>query len=90
MARKCSSLKENEIVVFEVKSTIIEGKNAVYDGNVIYVDNEQRIVAVCYLEGFRSRTADIPFEKMKAVYNPKGEEMWFDNIHGPSDLLTAE
>lgn len=87
---KCSELKPNDTVVFYV-TAYSGGKEEVYDGNVIYVDNERKTVCVCYLEGYKSRSDIIPFEKMIAKADENGEEMFFGGwIRGKSVLLEAE
>lgn len=87
---KCSELKEGDIVVFNV--TVYAGrKEEVYDGNVIYVDKDRKTVCVCYLEGYKSRSDVIPFEKMIAKYDENGEEMLFGGwIRGKSVLLETD
>lgn len=87
---KCSDLKQGDIVVFNV--TVYAGeKEEVYDGNVIYVDNSRKSVCVCYLEGYKSRSDIIPFEKMIAKADENGEEMDFGGwIKGKSILLEAK
>ena len=42
---KCSELKKGDTVVFNV-TVYAGGKEEVYDGNVIYVDNERKTVCV--------------------------------------------
>ncbi len=87
---KCSELKPNDTVVFYV-TIYAGGKEEVYDGNVIYVDNERKTVCVCYLEGHKSRTDNIPFGKMIAKADENGEEMLFGGwIGGKSVLLEKE
>ncbi len=87
---KCSELKPNDIVVFYVTIYARE-KEEVYDGNVIYVDNERKSVCVCYLGGYKSRSVVIPFEKMIAKHDENGEEMLFGGwIRGKSVLLGPE
>lgn len=87
---KCSELKPNDEVVFNV--TVYAGdKEQVYDGSVIYINNDKKTVCVCYLDGYKSRTDDIPFEKMIAKADENGEEMLFGGwIRGKSVLLEAE
>ena len=87
--RKCSSLKKNEIVVFNLFN-LIYGEKKPMDGNVIFIDKDRESVCVAYLEGYRSETADISFEDMLGVYNPHGEYMKFGNICGKSDVLIPE
>ena len=86
---KCSELKKDRPVVFNLYNDIY-GEKKPMDGTVIYVLPEKRTVCVSYLEGYKSMTADIPFEDMLAAYDKGGEMMKFDNIKGPSVLLTAE
>jgi len=87
---KCSELKQNDIVVFNVVVYAGEEEET-FDGNVISVDNDNKSVSVCYLEGYKSRTDVIPFNKMIAKHDPNGEEMKFGGyIRGNSVLLIAE
>ena len=89
MSRKCSSLQSNEQVVFNLYSEIFE-KKIPMDGSVIFVLPNRKEVMVSYLEGYKDRHDNIPYEDMLAVYDKNGEEMYFENIHGPSELLIAE
>lgn len=89
MSRKCSSLQSNEQVVFNLYSEIFERKVPM-DGSVIFVLPNRKEVMVSYLEGYKDRHDNISYEDMLAVYDKDGEEMYFENIHGPSELLIAE
>lgn len=89
MERKCTSLKENENVVFKIYSDIFK-KKIPMDGSVLFVNENTRKVCISWLEGYKDRHDFISFEDMLAVYNPNGEMMRFDNIHGTSDLLIPE
>ena len=89
MSRKCSSLQSNEQVVFNLYSEIFERKLPM-DGSVIFVLPNRKEVMVSYLEGYKDRHDNISYEDMLAVYDKDGEEMYFENIHGPSELLIAE
>jgi hypothetical protein len=86
---KCSELQKNRPVVFNVADDITQKKETM-DGTVIYVLPERRTVCVGFLDGYKYRTEDIPYEDMLAAYDPNGPEMKFDNIRGPSALLIAE
>ncbi len=86
--RKCSDLKLNENVVFKV--SVYGDEEEIYDGNVLSVNKNNNTVTVCYLEGYHSRTDNISFKNMLAVYDENGEYMKFDNISGKSALLIAE
>ena len=86
MSRLCSSLKQNENVVFMHYSDIYK-KKIPMDGNVISVQKNHKCVAVCYLEGYRSISTSIPYKDMLAVYDKNGKHMKFENISGPSQKL---
>lgn len=87
---RCSELKQGDVVVFNV-TVYADGKEETYDGNVISVNNERKTVSVCYLEGYKSRNDNIPFNKMIAKADENGEEMLFGGwIRGKSVLLEAE
>lgn len=87
---KCSELKQGDVVVFNV-TVYANGKEETYDGNVISVNNERKTVSVCYLEGYKSRTDNIPFDKMIAKADENGKEMLFGGwIRGKSVLLKSE
>lgn len=89
MGLKCSELKENAQVVFKIYSDIFKRK--IYEiGSVIYVLPNSRKVCVCYLDGYKSRSENIPYEDMVACYDENGEMMSFNNIKGKSVLLAAE
>ena len=89
MSLKCSELKENAQVVFKIYSNIFKRK--IYEtGSVIYVLPNRREVCMCYLDGYKSRSENIPYEDMVACYDENGEIMSFDNIKGESVLLAAE
>lgn len=86
---KCSELKENTKVVFKIYSDIYKDK--IYEiGSVICIFPKTKKVCVCYLDGYKSLTEDIPYEDMVACYDDNGEMMSFDNIKGKSILLVAE
>lgn len=89
MERKCTSLKPNEEVVFNLMSDIYKRKIPMV-GSVIVVRDDTKKVCVSYLEGYKDRHESIPFEDMIAVHNPNGDMMKFDNISGRSDLLLPE
>lgn len=89
MSRKCTSLKINEQVVFNIHSDLY-GKKIPRDGSVISVFEKSKKICISWLEGYKDRHDLIPFEDMLAVYNPNGEIMRFDNIVGKSDLLIPE
>lgn len=89
MDLKCSELKENAQVVFKIYSDIFKRKICEI-GSVIYVLPNRREVCVCYLDGYKSRSENIPYEDMVACYDENGEMMSFNNIKGKSVLLAAE
>lgn len=89
MKRKCTSLKENENVVFNIYSDIYK-KKIPMDGTVLSVNENTKKVCVSWLDGYKDRHDFIPFEDMLGVYNPNGKMMKFDNISGKSDLLIPD
>ena len=89
MGMKCSELKVNAQVVFKIYCDIYKRK--IYEiGSVVYVLPNRREVCVCYLDGYKSRSENIPYEDMVACYDENGEMMSFDNIKGKSVLLVVE
>lgn len=84
-----NELKQGEQVVFIQYCNILERDD--YEmGNVIYVDEKRKVVAVSYLEGYKSRSDEFPFDKVVARYKRDGDHMYFGVIHGPSDLLEIQ
>ena len=86
MVRECSSLKENEQVVFNRYCNIFKDK-VPETGSVVSVNLNNNTVCVSWLEGYKNRKDDVHFEDMLAVHNPEGEMMRFKNISGKSDRL---
>lgn len=89
LKRKCTSLKQNEQVVFNIYSDIYERKIPM-GGSVIDVYPDRKVVVVSWLEGYKDRKDFIPFSDMLAVYNPDGETMRYENISGKSNVLIPE
>lgn len=86
---KCSELTKDSQVVFKV-DPYYQGNKQTFYGTVLWVNKDKRTVCVSYLEGYKYRSDDIPFEDMIAVYDESGEVMNFGGIKGPSILLIAE
>lgn len=86
---KCSELEQGRGIVFKINIFQNEEKQY-WTGNVIYVNQKSRTVCVSYLEGYKSRTDDIPFEDCIAAYDIDGTMMKFDNIQGTSIILIAD
>ena len=84
--RSCTTLKEEEKVVFLIYSDIYQHKIPI-NGDVIFVNKDIRKVAVIYLLGYKCEHASIDYEDMLGVYNPDGVFIEFDNIQGKSDIL---
>ena len=85
----CSSLPGGVEVTFMVYSDILKRK-VPETGTVLWVNQDEKTVAVAWLDGYKSRTEDIPYEDMLAMYDKNGTEMSFEHIHGPSIKLVAE
>lgn len=86
---KCSELENGREVVFKIYSDIHKRK-VPECGTVIFVSKERKEVCVSYLEGYKDRHDNIPYEDMLAAYDENGKMMKFDNISGKSVLLIAE
>lgn len=87
--RSCSSLQEHDQVVFLCRD-YSNDKLFPLDGSVMAVYEDRQKVLISYLLGYKGENEDVPFDRMIAVYDPKGQHMKFNNISGPSCLLTVE
>ena len=87
--RKCSSLMKDEIVLFNA-DVYHDNHVTMYDGNVVSVDEENSIVTIVYLEGYKSRVDNIPFRDMVAVYASDGPYKKYGPFSGPSIDLIPE
>lgn len=86
MKRKCKDLKLHETIIFKVFNNILNHK--IYEcGTVEEIDLTLNRVWISWLEGYRDRRDYLPFEKLVAVYDEKGERMTFGTLTGPSILL---
>lgn len=86
---QCSKLKYGVEVVFMLYSDIYKRKVPEI-GTVISVSKNNKTVGVTYMEGYKQRFDDIPYEDMLAVHSPHGKMMKFENIIGLSIGLLAE
>lgn len=55
-----------------------------------FVNQDARAISVCWLEGYKNRTAMVDYEDMVAKYDKDGEYMKFGNISEPSVLLEPD
>ena len=85
----CSALLADAEVVFMAYSAIHKRK-VPEAGTVLWVDEDEKTLAVVWLDGYKSRTEDIPYEDMLAVYDKTGTEMSFGCFRGPSAKLIAK
>ena len=85
----CSALQVDAEVVFMVYSAIHKRK-VPEAGTVLWVDEDEKTIAVVWLDGYKSRTEDIPYEDMLAVYDKTGTEMSFGCFRGLSAKLIAK
>jgi hypothetical protein len=86
---KHADLKPNDLVIFKYFCDIL-GREDFQDGHVVYVDDKNKRVCVNYLEGHKSRSDDLPYERVVARFNPNGEHRVFGVLSGNSDLLVIE
>lgn len=76
------NLKENDLVLFKTCSDILN-RDYVEVGNVIYVREDNKIVAISWLDGYQSRSEDIKFNKVIAKNDKdNGEYGEIDDIRG--------
>lgn len=85
----CSALQADAEVVFMAYSAIHKRKVPEV-GTVLWVDEDEKTIAVVWLDGYKSRTEDISYEDMLAVYDKTGTEMSFGCFRGPSAKLIAK
>ncbi len=85
----CSDLQPNDNVVFQ---TITNDKlPETFEGHVLFVNTDSKTVTVCYLDGYRSETNNVPFDHVLAKYDKNGIPRTFGNcISGPSVLVKPE
>lgn len=57
-------------------------------GDVILADAERRVVTVAWLDGYRSRTDDVPFDDVIGAYSAEGRQVQLGHISGKT-LFTA-
>lgn len=62
---KYTELKENDLIVLKTYSDILKREHAEV-GNVIYVRQDNKTVAILWLDGYHTRTDDIEFDKVIA------------------------
>lgn len=85
---KHEELKQGDIVIFKIRLfPDLQEEEDFHDGNVIAVYPEMKKVCICYLEGYKSRSDEFPYEKVVAKYDENGERMKFGCLSGPSVLL---
>lgn len=83
-------LKENDLVLFKTYSDILK-RDCVEVGNVIYVRQDNKTVAISWLDGYQSRSEDIKFNKIIAkIDKDKGGYSKIDNIRGYFVMLKSE
>ena len=76
------NLKENDLVLFKTYSDILN-RDYVEVGNVIYVREDNKTVAISWLDGYQSRSEDIKFNKVIAkIDKDEGEYGEIDGIRG--------
>ena len=69
---KITDLKKNDIVLFQKYCDILK-RETLYDGNVLSINQENKTIDVCYLEGYKSNIDTISFDKI-AYYVDRNRE----------------
>lgn len=85
---KHEDLISSDIVIFKRYCDILE-KEDFQDGYVIAVYPEHSEVDICWLEGYKSRTDSVKYEKVIAKADTNGELMTFGAYSGKSILLNS-
>lgn len=79
---KYIDLKENDLVLFKTYSDILKRDYAEV-GNVIYIREDNKTIAISWLDGYQSRVDDIEFDKVIAkIDKDNGEYGEIDCIRG--------
>lgn len=87
---KHMDLKENDLVLFKTYSDILKRDRAEV-GNAIYVREDNKTVAISWLDGYQSRTDDIEFDKVIAkIDKDNGKYGKIDNIRGYFIMLEGD
>lgn len=84
---KHKDLKENDLVLFKTYSDILN-RDCTEVGNVIYVREDNKTVAISWLDGYQSRSEDIKFNKViTKIDKDEGEYGEIDGIRGRFIML---
>ncbi|NFH01317.1 hypothetical protein FC831_13700 [Clostridium botulinum] len=83
---KHEDLKSGDIVIFKRYSDTLE-EETFQDGNVIGVYPEIKEVDIVWLEGYKSKSDSVKYEKVIAKYDKNGKHMKFGIYSGNSVLL---
>jgi len=83
---KHEQLKNGDIVIFKIHSDEME-EDIFQDGNVLDVYADRKEISIIYLEGYKSRNDNIPYDKVIAKFDLNGKYMTFGNLSGTSVLI---
>jgi len=83
---KYEELKHGDIIIFK-RYCDIRKEESFQDGVVIAVHIKIKEINIGWLEGYKSRSDSVKYEKVIAKYDENGKNMRFDNITGKSILL---
>ena len=68
-----SLLITGKTVLFTARGSHLYENESVFDGSVIFADDERQVALICYLCGMRSYTDDVPYADVHAIPDPDGE-----------------
>lgn len=86
---KCSELPKDSKVLFRV-DPYYQGNKSIYQGFAIIIYDHMPKICVSYLEGYKSRVDDIPYEDMIAVYDKDGPKQDIEGWKGNGYYLIPE
>lgn len=84
-----SKLTDKNVVVFKQRQGRHPDKTAwsYEDGNIIYTDTEKQTCLIIWLDGYKSRTDDVPFSDIVAVVDTNSEQTTIGPFTGHFRLL---
>lgn len=86
---KISELKTGDEILFLMKDYYNKGQEIYEFGNISYIDTEDKLVSVTYLEGYKSCSETIPFNKVIAKGDVEnGVNMKFKGVSGKGVFIT--
>lgn len=88
---KISELKTGDEILFLMKDYYNKGQEIYEFGNIAHIEMDNKLVSVTYLEGYKSRSETIPFNKVIAKGDVEnGISMKFEGVSGKGIFIEQE